>query len=141
MTTAVRSAAEAEQDVVVFKALAHPIRLRIVSLVAAAPEGQVSAGHIVEAFDLSQPTISHHLRLLREAGVLTTHKISTFVYYRFAPSLVETVSAVLPATAAAAPPETTTPVRRSPQPSRAAETKGKKGKKKSKKDKKKDKKK
>ncbi|GAB3311381.1 metalloregulator ArsR/SmtB family transcription factor [Epidermidibacterium keratini] len=133
MTTAVRSATEAERDVVVFKALAHPIRLRIVSLVAAAPEGQVSAGHIVEAFDLSQPTISHHLRLLREAGVLTTHKISTFVYYRFAPSLIETVSAVLPAAAAAAPPETTTPVRRAPQPQHAVEAKPKKSKKKSKK--------
>lgn len=99
-----RTAAQAAQDVIVFKALANPIRLQIVSLVAAAAEGQVSAGQIVEQFALSQPTISHHLKVLREAGVLTTHRSSTFIYYRFAPTLRDTVSSVLPEQAAAAPP-------------------------------------
>ncbi|WP_194291305.1 ArsR/SmtB family transcription factor [Cumulibacter manganitolerans] len=114
MTQGVRGAAQAAKDVVVFKALANPVRLQIVSLVAAAPEGQVSAGEIVDRFSLSQPTISHHLRVLREAGVLTTYKTSTFVYYRFAPQLRETVAAVLPGSAAAEPPAVTNPVRRAP---------------------------
>ncbi|MFV0533362.1 MAG: ArsR/SmtB family transcription factor [Cumulibacter sp.] len=104
MTQPVRTAAQAGQDAIVFKALANAVRLQIVSLVAAAPEGQVSAGEIVDQFDLSQPTISHHLRVLREAGVLTTHKSSTFVYYRFAPRLHEVVTSVLPNRAAVAPP-------------------------------------
>lgn len=112
MSNVVRSAAQAEKDAVVFKALANPVRLQIVSLVAASPEGQVSAGHIVEQFSLSQPTISHHLRVLREAGVLTTYKSSTFVYYRFAPQLRETVSAILPDAAVAQPPTEPAPARR-----------------------------
>lgn len=112
MSNAVRSAAQAEKDAIVFKALANPVRLQIVSLVAASPEGQVSAGHIVERFSLSQPTISHHLRVLREAGVLTTYKSSTFVYYRFAPQLHDTVTSILPDAAAAQPPADTTPARR-----------------------------
>lgn len=120
MSQGVRTAAQAAKDVVVFKALANPVRLQIVSFVAASPEGQVSAGQIVERFSLSQPTISHHLRVLREAGVLTTLKASTFVYYRFAPQLRETVSAVLPDAAAAQPPAATTPVRKSAAPAKTA---------------------
>lgn len=116
MTQGVRTAAQAAKDVVVFKALANPVRLQIVSLVAASGEGQVSAGQIVERFSLSQPTISHHLRVLREAGILTTFKTSTFVYYRFAPQLRETVSAVLPDAAAAEPPAETHPVRKTSAP-------------------------
>ncbi|WP_166741606.1 metalloregulator ArsR/SmtB family transcription factor [Cumulibacter soli] len=109
MTQPVRTAAQAGQDAIVFKALANAVRLQIVSLVAAAPQGQVSAGEIVDQFDLSQPTISHHLRVLREAGVLTTHKSSTFVYYRFAPRLHEAVTSVLPNHAAVAPPSEARP--------------------------------
>lgn len=117
MSHELRSAAQAEKDAIVFKALANPVRLQIVSLVAASSEGQVSAGNIVERFSLSQPTISHHLRVLREAGVLTTHKSSTFVYYRFAPQLRETVAAVLPGAAAAEPPSSAPPrARKSPAP-------------------------
>lgn len=104
MTSSARSFADAEKDAVVFKALGNAVRLQIVWFVAASPAGQVSAGEVVERFDLSQPTISHHLRVLREAGVLTTVKRSTFVYYRFAPQLVQTVAAVLPSKAAVAPP-------------------------------------
>lgn len=113
MTSPVRTADQAAKDAVVFKALANAVRLQIVSYVAASEEGQVAAGEIVDRFDLSQPTISHHLRVLREAGVLTTHKASTYVYYRFAPTLHEVVTAVLPRAAAAEPPATTEPARRS----------------------------
>lgn len=113
MTSPVRTADQAAKDAVVFKALANAVRLQIVSYVAASEEGQVAAGEIVDRFDLSQPTISHHLRVLREAGVLTAHKASTYVYYRFAPTLHEVVTAVLPRTAAAEPPATTEPARRS----------------------------
>lgn len=95
---------QAAQDVILFKALANTVRLQIVSLVAASLEGQVSAGHIVEKFSLSQPTISHHLKILRDAGVLTAHKASTFVFYRFTPQLQDAVASLLPSRPVSAPP-------------------------------------
>lgn len=117
MTSPLRSDAQAARDVVIFKALANAVRLQIVSIVAGAPEGQVSAGHIVEQFELSQPTISHHLKVLRDAGVLTAHKTSTFVFYRFTPQVREAVSGLIPAQPVAAPPaQMPRPVRRSPTP-------------------------
>lgn len=117
MTQPARTAAHAARDAVVFKALANPVRLQIVWLVAASPAGQISAGQIVAGFDLSQPTISHHLRVLREAGVLTAAKRSTFVYYRFAPRLHQSVTSLLPDVAAAAPPGEQDPA----QPTRGAD--------------------
>ncbi len=119
MTSPLRSDAQAARDVVIFKALANTVRLQIVSIVAAAPEGQVSAGHIVEQFALSQPTISHHLKVLRDAGVLTAHKTSTFVFYRFTPQVRQAVSGLIPAEPVAQPPANMPrPVRRSPPPRR-----------------------
>lgn len=119
MTSPLRSDAQAARDVVIFKALANAVRLQIVSMVAAAPEGQVSAGHIVEQFALSQPTISHHLKVLRDAGVLTAHKTSTFVFYRFTPQVRQAVSGLIPAEPVAQPPaHMPRPVRRSPMPRR-----------------------
>ncbi|PRZ41487.1 DNA-binding transcriptional ArsR family regulator [Antricoccus suffuscus] len=120
MTSPLRSDAQAARDVVIFKALANAVRLQIVSIVAAAPEGQVSAGHIVDQFALSQPTISHHLKVLRDAGVLTAHKTSTFVFYRFTPQVRQAVSGLIPAEPVAQPPaQMPRPVRRSPTPRHA----------------------
>lgn len=95
---------QAAQDVILFKALANTVRLQIVSLVAASLEGQVSAGQIVAKFSLSQPTISHHLKILRDAGVLTAHKASTFVFYRFTPQLQDAVASLLPSRPVSTPP-------------------------------------
>lgn len=71
-----------------FKALGDPTRLEIVALLAAAA-GELCACEIERRFDLSQPTISHHLRLLREAGVVTSERRGSWVYYALDPEGVE----------------------------------------------------
>ena len=64
------------------KALADPVRLRLLSEVAAHPGGEACECDISGSFNLSQPTISHHLKVLREAGLMTSERRSTWVYYR-----------------------------------------------------------
>jgi ArsR family transcriptional regulator len=64
------------------KALADPVRLRLVSLVASHADGEACVCDLNDAFDLSQPTISHHLKLLHEAGILDRDKRGVWVYYR-----------------------------------------------------------
>jgi ArsR family transcriptional regulator len=64
------------------KALADPVRLRLVSLVAAHEGGEACVCDLNEAFDLSQPTISHHLKVLHEAGLLERSKRGVWVHYR-----------------------------------------------------------
>ena len=63
------------------KALADPVRLRLLSLVAAHQDGEACVCDLNGAFDLSQPTISHHLKVLHEAGLLDRQKRGTWVYY------------------------------------------------------------
>lgn len=64
------------------KALADPVRLRLVSLVASHADGEACVCDLNDAFDLSQPTISHHLKQLHEAGLLDREKRGVWVYYR-----------------------------------------------------------
>ena len=64
------------------KALADPVRLRLLSLVASHGDGEACVCDLNDAFDLSQPTISHHLKLLHEAGLLDREKRGVWVYYR-----------------------------------------------------------
>ena len=64
------------------KALADPVRLRLVSLVAAHEGGEACVCDLQGAFDLSQPTISHHLKVLHEVGLLEREKRGVWVYYR-----------------------------------------------------------
>jgi ArsR family transcriptional regulator len=70
--------------VAAFKALADPTRLEIVRLVAAQP-GPVCVCDIVDRFDLSQPTISHHLKVLRDAGLLRSSKLGIWAFYEIDP--------------------------------------------------------
>jgi ArsR family transcriptional regulator len=79
---------QADLLVPVLKALAHPIRLRLVSLVASHPEGEACVCTISSGFNVSGPTISHHLRMLREAGVLDCQRRGTWVYYRTRPHVL-----------------------------------------------------
>jgi ArsR family transcriptional regulator len=76
------SHAQAEQIAPLLKALAEPVRLRLMSLVASHPGGEACVCDLNDAFDLSQPTISHHLRVLHEAGLLDREKRGVWVYYR-----------------------------------------------------------
>jgi ArsR family transcriptional regulator len=79
----------------VFKALGDPARLRLVSLIGAHQGGEVCVCDLTTAFDLSQPTISHHLKVLREAGIITSERRGTWVYYRLVPAALERMAALL----------------------------------------------
>jgi ArsR family transcriptional regulator len=71
----------AERIAPLLKALADPVRLRLLSLVAAHEGGEACVCDLNDAFDLSQPTISHHLKVLHEAGLLDRAKRGVWVYY------------------------------------------------------------
>jgi ArsR family transcriptional regulator len=74
--------AQAEQIAPLLKALADPVRLRLMSIVASHEGGEACVCDLTDAFDLSQPTISHHLKVLHEAGLLDRDKRGVWVYYR-----------------------------------------------------------
>ena len=76
------SAEQATQVAPLLKALADPVRLRLMSLIASHPGGEACVCDLGDAFDLSQPTISHHLQVLHEAGLLEREKRGVWVYYR-----------------------------------------------------------
>lgn len=76
------SANEAEDLAPAFKALADPVRLRLLSMIASAEGGEVCVCDLTEAFDLTAPTISYHLKLLRTAGLIEGDRRGTWVYYR-----------------------------------------------------------
>ena len=77
--------AEADDLASVFKVLADPARLRLLSLVAASESGEACACDLVEPIGRSQPTVSHHLSLLVEAGLLTREKRGRWAWYRVVP--------------------------------------------------------
>ncbi|WP_433358720.1 ArsR/SmtB family transcription factor [Streptosporangium sp. CA-115845] len=85
----------------VFKALGDPVRLRILSIVASHGGGEACVCDITAAFDLSQPTISHHLKVLKEVGLLVSERRASWVYYRLVPETLGELSALIdvPATA------------------------------------------
>jgi ArsR family transcriptional regulator, arsenate/arsenite/antimonite-responsive transcriptional repressor len=70
---------------VAFKALADPVRLQLLSLIAAAPEGSACSCHLEEPVGKSQPTVSHHLTVLAEAGLITKEKVGRWVYCSVVP--------------------------------------------------------
>ena len=76
------SQAQADQIAPLLKALADPVRLRLMSLVASHAGGEACVCDLNDAFDLTQPTISHHLKVLHEAGLLDRDKRGVWVYYR-----------------------------------------------------------
>ena len=76
------SRAQAQQVAPLLRALADPVRLRLMSLIASHPGGEACVCDLTGAFDLSQPTISHHLKVLHEAGLLDRDKRGVWVYYR-----------------------------------------------------------
>ena len=76
------SRAQAERVAPLLKALADPVRLRLMSLVASHPGGEACVCDLTDAFYLSQPTISHHLKVLHESGLLDRDKRGVWVYYR-----------------------------------------------------------
>jgi ArsR family transcriptional regulator len=81
-----------DPDVRLLAALADPIRLDIVRELAGSAE--VCACDFTEGCGVSQPTVSHHLKVLREAGVVTSERRGSWVYYRIAPDVIDRLSAI-----------------------------------------------
>ena len=86
---------QAERIAPLVKALADPVRLRLLSLVASHADGEACVCDLNDAFDLSQPTISHHLKLLHEAGLLDREKRGVWVYYRVNAAALGDLAALL----------------------------------------------
>ena len=78
-----------------FAALADPVRLRLVSLLATAEGGAVCACDLVEPVGRSQPTVSHHLRVLTDAGLVTSEKRGRNVWYATVPAALEALRTAL----------------------------------------------
>ncbi|MFF4501423.1 ArsR/SmtB family transcription factor [Streptomyces sp. NPDC001401] len=79
----------------VFKALGDPVRLRLLSMIASREGGEVCVCEMTPAFDLSQPTISHHLKLLRQAGLIDCERRGTWVYYWVLPGALDRLAGFL----------------------------------------------
>ena len=78
-----------------FRALADPTRVAIVNRLAAAGEGEICVCDLTDAFDLGQPTISHHLKVLRAAGLVAAERRGKWAYYRLIPDALERLGAAL----------------------------------------------
>ena len=80
-----------------FKTLSDPARLRLLSLIASYFPGETCVCDLANAFSLSQPTISHHLRVLREAGLVENQRRGVWVYYRVTREVAAQLTALLTA--------------------------------------------
>ncbi len=83
-----------------FKALGDPVRLRLLSLIASHEGGEACVCDLTEAFDVTGPTISHHLKVLREAGLIEGERRGTWIYYRLVPRALGALSSLLDSSAA-----------------------------------------
>ncbi|MDX2544935.1 ArsR/SmtB family transcription factor [Streptomyces sp. WI04-05B] len=80
-----------------FKALSDPVRLRLLSMIASHAGGEACVCDLTGPFDVSQPTISHHLKVLREAGLVGSERRGTWVYYWIQPAALNQLSGLLQA--------------------------------------------
>jgi ArsR family transcriptional regulator, arsenate/arsenite/antimonite-responsive transcriptional repressor len=78
-----------------FKAMGDPVRLRLLSLIASHEGGEACVCDLTGVFDLTGPTISHHLKVLRGAGLISGERRGTWVYYRVEPEPLDRLSAIL----------------------------------------------
>ena len=78
------------------RALADPARLRLMSFIAAQPDGEACVCHLTGPVELSQPTVSHHLKILNDAGLLEREKRGTWAYYRVGPDKIEALVTTAP---------------------------------------------
>ena len=89
------SPSDAEELARRLKALAEPARLRLLSLLLAAPDGEACTCDLTEPLGLSQPTVSHHLKKLAEAGLVHGERRGVWTYYRAAPDALTALAQVL----------------------------------------------
>jgi ArsR family transcriptional regulator, arsenate/arsenite/antimonite-responsive transcriptional repressor len=86
---------EANQLAVMFRVLGEPARLQLLNLIAAQPSGEVCACELVETLGLAQPTVSHHLKVMYDAGLLTKERRGTWIYYRIVSAQLEALRSIL----------------------------------------------
>ncbi|MDX2243794.1 MAG: metalloregulator ArsR/SmtB family transcription factor [Leptolyngbyaceae cyanobacterium bins.302] len=86
---------EAEQLAAVFRVLGEPARLQVLSLIAAQQTGEACVCELTGPLGLSQPTVSHHLKVMYEAGLLQKERRGTWIYYRLVPERFEVLHKVL----------------------------------------------
>jgi ArsR family transcriptional regulator, arsenate/arsenite/antimonite-responsive transcriptional repressor len=89
------NAAEADELAPLFKAIADPVRLRLLSLIACHEGGEACVCDLTGAFELTAPTISHHLKVLKQAGLIDSERRGTWVYYWINPAVLQRLSAIL----------------------------------------------
>ncbi|HTU75382.1 MAG TPA: metalloregulator ArsR/SmtB family transcription factor [Trebonia sp.] len=89
------SGAGAAELAPLFKAVADPVRLRLLSLIACHDGGESCVCDLLDAFDMTAPSVSYHLKILREAGLISSERRGTWVYYRVNPGVMARMSAVL----------------------------------------------
>ena len=89
------SAAEAVDLATQLKAIADPARLRLISMVAAHDEQEACVCDLTEPLGLSQGTVSHHLKVLVDAGIFSRDKRGTWAYYRLVPGALDSIASVL----------------------------------------------
>ena len=89
------SADAAAEMAIKLKALADPVRLRLFSAVASHAGGEACVCDVSAGLDVSQPTISHHLKVLRDAGLLTSQRRASWVYYAVVPEAIHSLAALL----------------------------------------------
>ena len=82
----------AEKLAKTLKAIADPARLRLISMVAAHDDAEACVCDLTEPLGLSQPTVSHHLKVLVDAGILSRDKRGTWAYYRLVPGALDTLA-------------------------------------------------
>lgn len=88
---------DAEELAPLFKAIADPVRLRLLSLIACHEGGEACVCELTGTFAVSAPTISHHLKVLREAGLIEAERRGTWIYYRADKQVLNRLSALLSA--------------------------------------------
>jgi ArsR family transcriptional regulator, arsenate/arsenite/antimonite-responsive transcriptional repressor len=89
---------DAESLAQTLKALADPARLRLLSIVASSVDQEACVCDLIDPVGLSQPTVSHHLKVLTEAGFLSRSKRGTWAYYRLVPAALDQVTGILAST-------------------------------------------
>lgn len=89
------SETEADELASVMKALADPTRLRLLSLIQSHADGEACVCDLTGPVDLSQPTVSHHLKVLLDAGLVTRTKRGTWAYYRAVPERLDMLATII----------------------------------------------
>lgn len=98
VTGGVLDGAAAERLAAVLKALAEPTRLRLVSMIAAHENAEACVCDLTDPVGLSQPTVSHHLKVLVDAGLVEREQRGKWAYYRLVPNVLEALAGILTGT-------------------------------------------